>query len=468
MCSQRDWLEELFVPEENLPAYPGDPLLGDEDPWNQWEPLEADLKTTSFETKPPRLRPSDYLRTSTTHQRISSGIPTLDGVLGGGLVPGYLHALVGAPGSFKTSLACQVGLSLAQRGHRVVMLLADESPASLIERFYRLAGSSTPFEELKGNQKHPDRSLLDSLDLEILNATDTLKYALEEVAHRRNDGLPAVLIIDSLQKVAQKSWRAGDLRDEVMRALNALEAAIKSTGVIALVLSKASRVSYMTSRPGVASIASAADTSYIESDADVLLCLKQGKFPNTSELSVLKHRAAEVGGTVHFRLDRPAQCLRALTPEDALAQEDISRERYLCEKTESKAKKKKKQEEARRRKERTNREVLLAALKNCMEASEAALRGSTGLGTEPLKRALRTLEVEGKATWRASRGAHLWRALEPTASPGSAGCVCGPPFNPPLNKSTLVKISRRQTKAIQRESAKRLLLDEMRDGSEHL
>lgn len=398
--------DEFSEADTNQFYIPGDPLYVEEGSEN---PLHS-------HAEPPRLRPSDYLRRSNAGQQISTGITPLDGVIGGGLFPGYVHVIVGPPRSFKTSLATQIGLDLFQRGHRVVMLLADESPESLIERFYYLAGSRTPRAELLLDPRHPDHLLLEDPNLTILSATDTLEAALEEISSKRDGSLPAVLIIDSIQKVAQNLHGLGDLREGVIRALNTTAAAVKSEKVIGLVLSKASRASYITSRPDVVVMASGAETSYLESDADVLLCLRPGKLPDTSELLVEKHRKAERGGIVRFQLDRSAQCLRALTAEETISQEDALLERRVSAKRKARARRQKEKDEGKALQERTDCQVVLDALRNRHEASQATLKALTRLSHARLRCALETAQKRGQASSRVAKeekGAHLWKAISP-------------------------------------------------------
>jgi circadian clock protein KaiC len=68
-------------------------------------------------------------------QMISTGLDTLDALLGGGLLQGTSTALLGPPGAGKSTLVSQLALALAGRGQRGVMFLFDES----VETFRRRA-----------------------------------------------------------------------------------------------------------------------------------------------------------------------------------------------------------------------------------------------------------------------------------------------------------------------------------------
>jgi len=70
--------------------------------------------------------------------RFASGQPSLDRVLGGGLVPGGAALLAGEPGIGKSTLLLQAGESVARSGRRVLYASAEESPRQLRLRAQRL------------------------------------------------------------------------------------------------------------------------------------------------------------------------------------------------------------------------------------------------------------------------------------------------------------------------------------------
>ena len=63
-------------------------------------------------------------------QLAPTGVPNLDAVLGGGLVPGALALIVGPPGSGKTTLANQLAFSAGSQGRRAVVVSAMSEPTS--------------------------------------------------------------------------------------------------------------------------------------------------------------------------------------------------------------------------------------------------------------------------------------------------------------------------------------------------
>ena len=105
---------------------------------------------------------------------ISSGLPELDRVLGGGIVEGSLVLVGGEPGIGKSTLLLQVCDSLCQRGKRVLYISGEESARQIKLRANRLGA--------------------DGSDLMVLteNAMDQVEEKLRAVA-------PDFCVIDSIQ-----------------------------------------------------------------------------------------------------------------------------------------------------------------------------------------------------------------------------------------------------------------------------
>ncbi len=73
-------------------------------------------------------------------QRISTGVPELDRVLGGGLVPASLVLVGGEPGIGKSTLLL-MALRAMSRDRRVLLVTGEESPAQVNLRAARLGGA---------------------------------------------------------------------------------------------------------------------------------------------------------------------------------------------------------------------------------------------------------------------------------------------------------------------------------------
>jgi circadian clock protein KaiC len=67
-------------------------------------------------------------------EKLASGLPELDQLLGGGLERGTSTLVVGAPGTGKSSLAAQFAVAEARRGRNIAMFIFDESRNTLLTR----------------------------------------------------------------------------------------------------------------------------------------------------------------------------------------------------------------------------------------------------------------------------------------------------------------------------------------------
>ncbi len=109
--------------------------------------------------------------------RTSTGIPELDRVLGGGLVPGAAILLGGEPGIGKSTILLQAASLLASGGHSVLYVTGEESATQL-----RLRGDRLSVKE---------KSLL------VLEETE-----VDRITAAAKDNSPTLLIIDSIQAVS--------------------------------------------------------------------------------------------------------------------------------------------------------------------------------------------------------------------------------------------------------------------------
>lgn len=78
-----------------------------------------------------------------TTERLSTGMPELDRVLGGGLVRGSVVLLAGEPGVGKSTLLLQVAAGVERMGHRVLLVCGEESPDQVAARAKRLGARLT-------------------------------------------------------------------------------------------------------------------------------------------------------------------------------------------------------------------------------------------------------------------------------------------------------------------------------------
>jgi DNA repair protein RadA/Sms len=146
--------------------------------------------------------------------RLSTGIGELDTVLGGGVVPGSLVLIGGAPGIGKSTLTTMALANLLERGRRTLYVSAEESAAQVRLRAERLSSSG-------------------ALGIPVVAETD-LHAVLATLEQER----PEVCVIDSVQTLHsdELSSAAGsvaqvrEVAGEVMRVAKALEIAVLLVG----------------------------------------------------------------------------------------------------------------------------------------------------------------------------------------------------------------------------------------------
>jgi DNA repair protein RadA/Sms len=148
------------------------------------------------------------------HDRLSTGIGELDNVLGGGIVPGSLVLIGGAPGIGKSTLTTMALANLCGAGRRVLYVSAEESAAQIRLRAQRLGGG-------------------EALGVPVIAETD-LHAVLATLEQER----PEVCVIDSVQTLhsVDLSSAAGsvaqvrEVAGEIMRVAKQRQIAVLLVG----------------------------------------------------------------------------------------------------------------------------------------------------------------------------------------------------------------------------------------------
>lgn len=208
--------------------------------------------------------------------RMSTGMPSIDAVLGG-FEPGSLTVLGGRPGSGKSSLGHQWALFLARQGIPVAEFSLEMSAASLGRRALSIA-SGVPIWKMKRGQHQDDiealvraRRELHDLPLEIF---DGQRYGASEIATKargmaRRRGL-GLILVDHLHLVppdaaaARHGPTAG-----VTEVVDSLLGVAKQLGVPMLLLAQLNRgvEGRDDHRPGLADLR---QSGAIEQNADAV------------------------------------------------------------------------------------------------------------------------------------------------------------------------------------------------------
>ncbi|MFL5975949.1 MAG: ATPase domain-containing protein, partial [Solirubrobacterales bacterium] len=145
-------------------------------------------------------------------RRLATGIGELDRVLGGGLVPGSLVLIGGAPGIGKSTLTTMALANLAAAGRRVLYVSAEESPAQVRLRAERLSPAA--------------------LDVPVLAET-----SLEAVIATLEAERPEACVVDSVQTLhaAELSGAPGSV-GQVREAAAAIMRVAKASGTAVLLV----------------------------------------------------------------------------------------------------------------------------------------------------------------------------------------------------------------------------------------
>ena len=140
-----------------------------------------------------------------TFLRLDTGFGEVDRVLGGGMVPGSVVLLGGAPGIGKSTLLLQLAGRLRERGHGVLYVSGEESAEQVAMRGLRL-GTPEGVDFLASNE-------------------------LEEIVGVLSEMRPAVVCVDSIQTVSSRdiTTAPGGVA-QVREAASVLQRVVKELG----------------------------------------------------------------------------------------------------------------------------------------------------------------------------------------------------------------------------------------------
>nr|MBA2461135.1 DNA repair protein RadA [Actinomycetota bacterium] len=171
--------------------------------------VEETLATTASTASKPLLRLVDVAADEA--DRISTGVPELDRVLGGGLVPASLVLVGGEPGVGKSTLLLMALGAISSAGRRALLVTGEESTAQVKLRAARLGGSD---------------------NVEILAETE-----LDAVCATLEKERPDVCVIDSVQTLySQELGSAPGSVGQVREAAGRLLRVAKENGVATILV----------------------------------------------------------------------------------------------------------------------------------------------------------------------------------------------------------------------------------------
>ena len=258
--------------------------------WNAFseEPKERTVKSKRYINKNGldngENEPVRFSEISTDESlRISTNMPEMDRVLGGGIVPGSLTLVGGDPGIGKSTLLLQAGKNLACQGHKILYVSGEESLKQIKIRGDRIGQFSDSF---------------------LLLCETNLQSISEQI--KKN--IPKVVIIDSIQTM---------YNEEVEAAPGSVTQVREATGML-LQLAKGLNVSifvvgHVTKEGAVAGprmLEHMVDTVlYFEGDRHASYRILRGvknRFGSTNEIGVFEMQQdglKEVQNPSEFMLD---------------------------------------------------------------------------------------------------------------------------------------------------------------------
>lgn len=215
--------------------------------------------------------------------RLGTGIPDLDQVLGGGLVPGSVTLLSGDPGIGKSTLVLQLAANLA--ASRPVLYVSGEESASQIKL-------------------RAERLGLGSAKLELLTDTDADAVAATVAA-----GKYALVIIDSIQtmSVAALTGAAGSV-GQITASAQALQDAAKRHDAAMVI------IGHVTKEGSIAG------PKVLEHLVDVVLYLEGDRFGHFKALRGIKNRFGSTNEVGIFEMT-DAGLTAVANPSEALLAE---------------------------------------------------------------------------------------------------------------------------------------------------
>lgn len=235
--------------------------------------------------------------------------PALDRATRGGLRPGKLLILAGAPGAGKTSLAVQLARHFALAGHPVGILASDEAADGLLVRWgQQEALARDQLEQGVHAARVFLAKQLAGVPLVLVDA-DESAACVEDLVDRvlalsRELGRPGVLVVDSIQtaRVQAHQVEARSPRERVEATVNALKRAHRGAGLLVIATCEVSRGLYRGGAdPKINPLAAGKESGSIEYAAEILLVLTSvAGESDLVDVAVAKNRIG--GGNEPFRL----------------------------------------------------------------------------------------------------------------------------------------------------------------------
>ncbi len=216
----------------------------------------------------PRLVAGDQHR-DFPREDISSDIPQLDLLLGGGLGRGTSTMLMGPPGTGKSTLSIKFALAAAERGERALLFVFDETVGTLMNRCAKLGMQLQP---------HVDSGLIK------IRPVDPAEISPGELAHWIHQAVSKeaaqVIVIDSINGYLN----AMPAERQLALQLHELLAYLNQQGIVTIMV--------LAQQGLIGAMQSAVDLTYL-ADTVVLLRFYEARGEVRQAISVIKKRSGD-------------------------------------------------------------------------------------------------------------------------------------------------------------------------------
>ena len=233
--------------------------------WNTLQP-QVEVSTATAGSSGRTLKIESVAKAITSQTpRLSTGMPEVDEVLGGGIVAGSVNLLAGQPGIGKSTLLLQLAYNLSKK-YKVLYISGEESARQIGLRAERL-----------GTQ-HKD------LQLAVSNVAN-------DIAATVAGGGFEVVVVDSIQAIAvnEISSAAGNV-SQITNSTQLLTAAAKATNTALLL------VGHVTKEGSIAG------PKVLEHMVDVVLQLEGDRYGGFKILRAVKNRYGSTNETGIFEM----------------------------------------------------------------------------------------------------------------------------------------------------------------------
>lgn len=346
--------------------------------------------------------------------RYPIGLPTLDDAFGGGLWPGLLFVVQGAPGAGKSSLGIQLaGEYHRSHGGRVYVYAPDEGARAACVRLGQLYGidrdnlewcRDDALDELDGAYPAGFINIVDA-DHEDAVLETFLDQIEEEMRFAKPDSPPPLFVLDSIQAIRTDA-EFETRREQIEYAMQLLREFCTRTHAIVVVVSHVSRPAFASKKAEerIDSLAASAESASITRACQAMLNLDGDLMEEVSAL--LRKNRLHRGAKPSFamRYDIPRGCHVELPSEQVTAERAAKK----AQQSEAQAKLKTAAHE------KAVNEIAGEIDRRIRKASPARLstrqlRELIGGRLDNFNEALRGLETQGVIDFEhGARGALLW------------------------------------------------------------